>query len=124
MKVLITENQFKMLVENIIKEKFDVHEYLRNKNKVEDWFVKLLDQLKETTNEKFPDDIFWIHKGTGKVYIAYGKINKEITADSKVWSYFYKNYSKNKEEIGKLMKELVGEHLNIWDINSVFVYKK
>ena len=114
MKILITESQLKYLVNNIIKEDQDNSLKLREKYaKMEDWFVPILNQLTEKTD---PNSIFYVNINNNEVYMEYDKKTKYLWVNYiKIWSYFYKNYSSNHEEIRKLMKGLVGEHLSLWD---------
>ena len=119
MKILITEIQFKSLINKIIiaedqEQQQDQYslELRRLYWKMEDWFVKILENLKEIKEDDF---IYWVDKDN-KIYMKYNKKNEVILIDyDKIWSYFESNYSDNYEEIQRLMRDLVGEHLNLWD---------
>ena len=118
-KILITEQQFKTLIENIIKEETreEVQEWLRRKWKVGDYFFKILDNLKEKKSDKYPESIFYVDKNTEEVYMEHDKKYGDLWIDyDKIWSFFESNYSINHEEIRDLMKELVGEHMNLWGV--------
>ena len=89
-KILITESQFKTLVENIVQfkhilnEELSGNEYLKVKWEIEDDFIKMLDNLEKKTHEQFKNDIFWVDKDNN-VIIRYNDHNKEINMDFHDW---------------------------------------
>ena len=115
MNILITENQFKRLINNIINEEDNSLKLREKYHIMEDWFVPILDQLTEKTYDNYPGSIFYVDKNN-KVYMEHDQKNKGLWVDyDKIWSYFYKNYSYNYKEVRKLIQGLVGEHLGLWD---------
>ena len=119
MKLIITENQFKRLINNIINEEDNSLKLREKYHIMEDWFVPLLNQLTEKTSDNYPGSIFWVNENN-KVYMEHDQKNKWLWVDyDEIWSYFYKNYSHNYKEISKLIQGLVGEHLNLWGITPL-----
>ena len=121
MNILITEDQFKNLIENIIKEdNIDYQKQMKLRHKMEDWFVKLLDTLTEKKSDKYPDSIFYINKENDEIYMEHNELLKQLYINYyKIWKYFYNNYSSKYQEIQKLINQLVSEHLNIQDVTPL-----
>ena len=102
----------------------DVIKQLERKWVVSDYFVELLDNLKEKKSYKYPDSIFYVDKDTEEVYMEHDKKYILINYD-KIWKVFKSKYYRNYEEIRELIKELVGEHMNLWDVTpALFILQQ
>jgi hypothetical protein len=121
-KIIITENQFKRLVENLIDINEETQEgaqqQLKNRWEIENNFVTTLKNLEEKTHEKHPDSIFFVHKDTGKVYMEY-KGQSHANAYPVLyfdydwmWEEIFKKYSGDHEEVVKLLKFLALEYMD------------
>jgi len=119
MKITLTESQFKRLVENIVSEESreDAIEKWEEEKEIEDWFVKLLDNLEETKSklDKYKSNIFWVNKDDGKIFMELVEDRKLIFIDySSAWEKIKERYDYEDEQISNIIKQILGEHMNIW----------
>lgn len=99
----------------------EILKQLKLKGKMEDWFIiNISNKMIKKPNPKYPYSIFYVDKNTGYIYMEYNKKNGYLGVDyDKIFSYFEANYSDNYVEIKELIKGLVGEDLNLWDVAPV-----
>lgn len=115
--VIITEQQFKRLVENIIneQEEFDVDKYLEKKWKMEDEFRDIMKDAIEKTNLNYPNKIYYVDKNNNKeIYMEYDQKTKVVWIDYiKLWSIFESKYSLNYDETSEFFKGMLREHYGL-----------
>lgn len=123
-KVIITENQFKRLVENLIdineETQDEAQQQLKNRWEIENNFVTTLKNLEEKTHEKHPDSIFFVHKDTGKVYMEYKNSGDTTIRDipvlfidfEEIWERLHDEYSADHREQMALLKFMISEYMN------------
>lgn len=87
---------------------------LRKKyEKMEDWFVNMLDQLSEKKSSKYSYSICYVNKDK-KIYMIHNKKNNYLWVDHYgIWSYFKSNYSPKYLDVRNLIKYLMEKHLNL-----------
>ena len=119
MNILITESQFKRLIENIINEKYppSTREDLDIKNDMEDDFVKIMKDVIEKTDPRDPDRIYYVDKNNKKIYMEHDQENEFLWVHHhKLWSFFESKYKLKEEEIQRFFKDMMSEHYNLWDV--------
>ncbi len=122
MKIIITENQFKKLIENIINEKYppETREEIDIRNDMEDEFLEIMRNVIEETDKKYPDSVLYVDKNTNQIYIKYDQKSRYLWINyDKLWSIFEKKYHLEYEEIQRFFKDMMGEHYNLRDITPM-----
>ncbi|PCI28708.1 hypothetical protein COB55_03510 [Candidatus Wolfebacteria bacterium] len=119
-KIIITEQQFKVLVESIVMEvdsREEVIEKWEKEKKMEDWFVKLLNNLEERS---YHGDTYYINEETNEIYIYYDKDNNKLRINTdKMWKPLKSMFNVNFNDVGGIYKRLIGEYLNLWNVRPV-----
>ena len=117
MKIIITESQFKRLIENIIKEeeKSDVVKDLEKRWAMEDEFRKIMKDVIEKTYQDYPDSIYYVDKNNpNKFYMEYNQKTKAVWIDyKKLWSNFESKYDLNYVEVRDFFKGVLKRDYNL-----------
>ena len=118
MKIIITESQFKKLIENIIKEeeKSDVVKDLEKRWAMEDEFRRIMKDVIEKKDPLNPTNrIYYVDKNdNSKVYMRYNKKNNYVLIDyKKLWSNFESKYDLNYYEVRDFFKGILKRDYNL-----------
>ena len=117
MKIIITESQFKRLIENIIKEeeKSDVVKDLEKRWAMEDEFRKIMKDVIEKKDPLNPDRIFYVDKNDPtEIYMEYDQKNKYVWINyEKLWSFFRIKYDLNYVEVRNFFKGILKRDYNL-----------
>jgi hypothetical protein len=127
-KIILTEFQFKNLVENIINENSVKYykDLVKKKHVVEMWFEELMSELTQNNTHK-DTSIFWFKEeydddlgGDVEVtYLEYDAYSKILWIDkSRVYDEIATIYTDNENEISNLVKDMMIQHSDIKTINS------
>ena len=122
MKIIITESQFKRLIENIIKEeKSDVVKELEKRWAMEDKFRRIMKDVIEKENPKYPNKIYYVDKNNNsKVYMEYDQKTKYVWIDyKKLWSFFRIKYGLNYWETRDFFKGVLKSDYNLRGVTPV-----
>jgi hypothetical protein len=115
MKIILTENQFKVLIENIIKEesKEATKKQLEKGWRIENWFVSMIEDSSVIEDGEVK---VWTNNENPLFHIDYSKENNMLRVSEWIWEFIEEGeeYSYNPKEIISLIRRMVGEHLNIW----------
>ena len=123
MKIIITESQFKKLIENIIKEeeKSDVVKDLEKRWAMEDEFRKIMKDVIEKTYQDYPDKIYYVDKNDNYTYMKYDQKTKYVLIDYyKLWSIFESKYDLNYYEVRDFFKGILKSDYNLRGITPWF----
>ena len=118
MKIIITESQFKRLIENIIKEeeKSDVVKDLEKRWAMEDEFRRIMKDVIEKKDPLNPTNrIYYVDKNdNSKVYMRYDQKTKYVWIDyEKLWSIFESKYGLNYVEVRDFFKGVLKSDYNL-----------
>ena len=118
MKIIITESQFKRLIENIIKEeeKSDVVKDLEKRWAMEDEFRRIMKDVIEKKNPLNPTNrIFYVDKNDPtEIFMEYNKKNNYVSIDyKKLWSPFQSKYDLNSQETREFFKGILKSDYNL-----------
>ena len=123
MKIIITESQFKNIIENIIKEeeKSDVVKDLEKRWAMEDEFRRIMKDVVEKENPLNLDSIYYVDKNdNSKVYMEYDQKSKDVWIDyKKLWSIFESKYGLNYVEVRDFFKGILKRDYNLRGITPV-----
>ena len=117
MKIIITESQFKRLIENIIKEeeKSDVVKDLEKRWAMEDEFRRIMKDVIEKTYQDYPNRIYYVDKNDPtEIYMEYDQISRYVLIDyEKLWSVFESKYDLNYYEVRDFFKGILKRDYNL-----------
>ena len=117
MKIIITESQFKRLIENIIKEeeKSDVVKDLEKRWAMEDEFRRIMKDVIEKKDPLNLDIIFYVDKNdNSKAYMEYDQKSKDVWIEyEKLWSIFESKYDLNYYEVRDFFKGILKRDYNL-----------
>ena len=117
MKIIITESQFKKLIENIIKEeeKSDVVKDLEKRWAMEDEFRRIMKDIIEKKDPLNLDRILYVDKNNPtEYYMRYDQKTKYVWIDyDKLWSIFKTKYDLNYYEIRDFFKGILKRDYNL-----------
>ena len=124
MKIIITESQFKNIIENIIKEeKSDVVKELEKRWAMEDEFRRIMKDVIEKKDPLNPTNrIYYVDKNdNSKVYMRYDQKTKYVWIDYyKLWSIFKTKYDLNYVEVRDFFKGILKRDYNLRGITPQF----
>ena len=117
MKIIITESQFKKLIENIIKEEeqSDVVKDLEKRWAMEDEFRRIMKDVIEKKDPLNLDRILYVDKNdNSKAYMEYYQKSKDVWIDYyKLWSIFKTKYDLNYVEVRDFFKGILKRDYNL-----------
>ncbi len=119
MKIIITEQQFKKLVDNIINEKYppETREEIDMRNDMEDDFIDIMRNVIEKRIDNYPNSIFYVDNDTNEIYMKYYQKTKHVYIDYiKLWSKFGSKYHLRYDEVQRFFKDMMSDHYNLRDI--------
>ena len=123
MKIIITESQFKRLIENIIKEeeKSDVVKDLEKRWAMEDEFRKIMKDVIEKTYQDYPDKIYYVDKNDPtEIYMEYDQKSKYVWIDyKKLWSFFQSKYGLNYQKTREFFKGILKRDYNLRGVTPI-----
>ena len=126
MKIIITESQFKRLIENIIKEeeKSDVVKDLEKRWAMEDEFREIMKDVVEKKDPLNLDRIYYVDKNDpNKIYMEYDQKSKYVLIDyKKLWSNFESKYDLNYYEVRDFFKGILKRDYNLRGITPKFYF--
>ena len=131
MKIIITESQFKRLIDNLIKEeeKSDVVKDLEKRWAMEDEFRRIMKDViekKDPLNQYYPDKIYYVDKNdNSKVYMEYDQKTKYVWIDyKKLWSVFQFKYGLNYQKTKDFFKGILKRDYNLRGVTPRYAYKR
>ena len=108
-QIFIIMNRYN-LIKEILHESIMLNQV--NQNTPEGWFKHLLNQLKEETNPKYSNYIFFVKDK--EIYMEYNeKYGYLWCSYDKIWSVFESEFGMNYEETQEFIKDMVEEHYNL-----------
>ena len=122
MKIIITESQFKRLIENIIKEeKSDVVKDLEKRWAMEDEFRKIMKDVIEKENPLNLDIIFYVDKNDPtEIYMEYDQTSRYVWINyEKLWSVFESKYGLNYQKTKDFFKGILKRDYNLRGVTPV-----
>ena len=121
--VRLRESELKNIIENIIKEEnFDANKYLEKKwtMEMEDEFRRIMKNVIEKKDPKFPDRIFYVDKNDPtEIYMRYDQKTMVVWIDyEKLWSIFQSKYGLNRQETKEFFKGVLKSDYNLRGITA------
>ena len=117
MKIIITESQFKRLIDNIIneEEKSDVVKDLEKRWAMEDEFRRIMKDVIEKKDPLNLDRILYVDKNDPtKIYMRYDQKTKYVWIDYyKLWSIFESKYGLNYLETREFFRGILKRDYNL-----------